>query len=190
MYITYQLSSPSCSTRDVQKSLTLNKTYLSFLEKKENGLLAEKWQDRKSKMTRQKNKRRDRKRELNDSPEIPDRAGDIRHPQPPFGDFIKCSETVREWNILQSTRVNFQIQSNFYIAPLQWTAKYWNTSVQTSNSWFHERKGKNKKTKKRSCLSHKKSLKVLNFHFVHIMMAYCSSKTRHTNDRTLHSFYR
>ena len=40
---TYQLSSPSCSTRGNQKSLTLNEKYLSFLEKsQENGPLAEK----------------------------------------------------------------------------------------------------------------------------------------------------
>ena len=46
-------------------------------------------------MTRQKNKRGDRQRELNDSSEIPDRAGDIRHPQPPFGDCIKYSERMK-----------------------------------------------------------------------------------------------
>ena len=41
-HTTYQLSSPSCSTRAVQKSLTLNGKYLSFLEKsQENGPLAE-----------------------------------------------------------------------------------------------------------------------------------------------------
>ena len=40
---TYQLSSPSCSTRAIQKSPTLNAKYLSFLEKsQENGPLAEK----------------------------------------------------------------------------------------------------------------------------------------------------
>ena len=40
---TYQLSSPSCSTRAIQKSLTLNEKYLSFLEKsQDNGPLAEK----------------------------------------------------------------------------------------------------------------------------------------------------
>jgi len=69
-------SFPSCSTRAIQKSLTLNKKYLSFLEKsQEKGPLAEKLQDRKSKRTRQekKNKRGDRNRESNDSPEIPDR---------------------------------------------------------------------------------------------------------------------
>ena len=57
---TYHLpSSPSCSTRAIQKKLTLDKKYLSFLEKKsqENGPLAEKWQDRKSKRTRQKKTR-------------------------------------------------------------------------------------------------------------------------------------
>ena len=57
-HTTYQLSSPSCSTRAIQKNLTLNEKYLSFLEKsQENGPLAEKWQDRKSKRTRQKRKK-------------------------------------------------------------------------------------------------------------------------------------
>ena len=42
--------------------------------------------DRRSNRTRQKNKRGDSKVESNDSPEIPDRGGDIRHPRPPFGD--------------------------------------------------------------------------------------------------------
>ena len=42
-HTTYQLSSPSCLTRAIQKSLTLNEKYLSFLEKsQENGPLAEK----------------------------------------------------------------------------------------------------------------------------------------------------
>ena len=85
-HTTYQLSSPSCSTKAIQKSLTLNETYWRvFWRKKsqENGPLAEKWQDRKSKRTRQekeenkkkktKSKEWDRKGEPNDSPEIPDR---------------------------------------------------------------------------------------------------------------------
>ena len=41
--------------------------------------------DRKSNRTRQKNKRADSKVESSDSPGIPDRGGDIRHPRPPFG---------------------------------------------------------------------------------------------------------
>ena len=48
-HTTYQLSSPSCSTRAIQSSITLKKKYLCFLErekkrrkKKENGPLAEK----------------------------------------------------------------------------------------------------------------------------------------------------
>ena len=54
-HTTYQISSPRCSTRAIQKSLTLNEIYSSFLEKsQENGPLAEKWQDRKSKRTRRK----------------------------------------------------------------------------------------------------------------------------------------
>ena len=74
-HTTYQLSSPSCSIRAIQKSLTLNEKYLSFLEKKSGGSTISR------KMTRQKeqkdqaekNKRGDRKGESNDSPEIPDR---------------------------------------------------------------------------------------------------------------------
>ena len=57
---TYHLpSSPICSTRAIQKILTLNEKYLSFLEKKspENGPLAEKLQHRKSKRNRQKKTR-------------------------------------------------------------------------------------------------------------------------------------
>ena len=46
--------------------------FKSFLGKNQvNGLLPEKWQDRKSKRTGRKNKRGDRKGESNDSPEIP-----------------------------------------------------------------------------------------------------------------------
>ena len=78
---TYHLPSPSCSTRAIQKSQTLNEKYLRvFWRKKkkkeksqENGPLAEKWQDRKSKRSQGRKKRWDRKGESNDSPEIPDR---------------------------------------------------------------------------------------------------------------------
>ena len=47
-----------------------------FSQKKsqEKGPLAEKWWDKKSKMTRQKNMRGDRKGDSNDSPEIPDKG--------------------------------------------------------------------------------------------------------------------
>ena len=50
-----------------------------------NGPLAQKWQDRKSKRTRQKNKRRDRKGELNDSPKIPDKREISDIPSLPSG---------------------------------------------------------------------------------------------------------
>ena len=58
------------------KSITLDEKCLSFLGEKsqKNGPLAEKGQDRKSKRTRQKKQRGDRKGESNDSPEIPDRG--------------------------------------------------------------------------------------------------------------------
>ena len=45
---TDQLSSPSCSTRAIQKRLTLNEKYLSFLEKKSGDWTISR------KMTRQK----------------------------------------------------------------------------------------------------------------------------------------
>ena len=86
-HTTYQLSSPSCSTRAIQKSLTLNEKYLSFLEKsQENGSLAKRWQDRKSKRTWQKNKQERRQEgESNDSPEIPDRRMISDIPSVPSG---------------------------------------------------------------------------------------------------------
>ena len=60
-HTTYQLSSPSCSTQAIQKSQTRNKKILRVFWKKsqENGPLAEKWQDRKSKRTRQKKTRQE-----------------------------------------------------------------------------------------------------------------------------------
>ena len=50
--------------------------------------------DRKSNSTRKKNMKGDSKVESNDSPGIPDRGGDIRHPWPPFGVQIK-QETIK-----------------------------------------------------------------------------------------------
>ena len=76
-HTTYQLSSPSCSTRAIQKSLTLNEKYLRviFLGKKsEEWTISRKWQASKCKRTRQQNKGGDRKGESNDSPEIPDKS--------------------------------------------------------------------------------------------------------------------
>ena len=68
--------------------LLLKKKCLSFLEREkksqENEPLAEKCQERMSKRTIQKNKRRDSKGESNDSPEIPDRGKDIRNPRLSF----------------------------------------------------------------------------------------------------------
>ena len=56
------------------KPLTKNIWEFSGKKSQENGPLAVKRLDGKSKRTRQKNKRRDRKGESNDSPEIPDRG--------------------------------------------------------------------------------------------------------------------
>ena len=50
----------------------------------ERTISRKKWQDGKSKRTRQKNKRGDRKGDSNDSPEIPDRGQENVHPRPPF----------------------------------------------------------------------------------------------------------
>ena len=75
-HTTYQLSSPSCSTRAIHKSLTLNKKYLRVLLEKsqENGSLAEKWQDEKGRRPRQKKTREEiRKGNQMTSPEISDR---------------------------------------------------------------------------------------------------------------------
>jgi len=52
MAASYQQSS-GCSTRAVQKSLTLNKKYLSFLGGKGESTICRKNDDRKSKRTRQ-----------------------------------------------------------------------------------------------------------------------------------------
>ena len=62
--------------RAIQKSLThisLNEKYLSFPGEKssKNRPTAENWQDGKSKRTRQKNTRGDRKWDSNNIPEIP-----------------------------------------------------------------------------------------------------------------------
>ena len=75
---------------DAQQEHTTNlmKNVWEFSGKsQENGPLAEKWQDRKSKRNRQKKTRGDRKGESNNSPEIPDR-GVLKHPRPPFFSFF------------------------------------------------------------------------------------------------------
>ena len=73
---TYHLPLSCCSTRAIQKSLTLDENIWVFWREKkgqENGPLAgKKRHDRKNKSTRQRNKRGDRKGDYNDSPEIPE----------------------------------------------------------------------------------------------------------------------
>ena len=85
----YQLSSPSCSTRAIQKSLTLNeKNIWEFSGKKVRKMdhysLAEKCQDRKSKRTRQ-----GKKQEIGKGNQMTalrfKTGGRHRHPQPLFG---------------------------------------------------------------------------------------------------------
>ena len=79
-----------------KKSLSRNEKYLkNFLEKVQENEPAgrkKKGQDRKSNRTRQ-NRRGNSKVESNDSPEIPDRGGDIRHHRPPFGAIHKVTNT-------------------------------------------------------------------------------------------------
>ena len=84
----------------------------------ENGPLAEKWQDRKSKRARQKNKRGDRKAESNDSPEIPGRAGDIRHPWLPFR--VKNNNNIA---VDVCRQIGFLVLHSF---PENTTDKHWN----------------------------------------------------------------
>ena len=73
-HTTYQLSSPSCSTRAIQKSLTFNKKYLSFQEKIVRRLDHYQKNDKTEKARGLgRNNKRDMKGESNDSPEIPDR---------------------------------------------------------------------------------------------------------------------
>jgi len=80
-----------------KKSNWSRKMFGSFGEKSpKNGPLAEKWQDRKSRRTREKKKRGDRKREWNDSLESPDRGKELSDiPGLPSGtEQIKCTEPL------------------------------------------------------------------------------------------------
>ena len=90
------------NTKNERKNNQKNcKTGFRIFRKKsqENGLLAEKWQDRKSKTkrTRQKNKRGDRKGESHDSPEIPNRGGTSDIPDLPLELKYRCAETNEHW---------------------------------------------------------------------------------------------
>ena len=72
-HTTYELSSPSCSTRTIQKSLPLNGKYLRIFWNKsqENGPFQKNYKTERAKgLGRKNNKRGDRKGETNDSPEI------------------------------------------------------------------------------------------------------------------------
>ena len=72
--------------------------FLSFLERKKsqkNGPLAEKWQDKKSKRTRQKNERIG-KGESNDSPEVPDRGKKSDSSRLPSGDTLQSLLKTRQ----------------------------------------------------------------------------------------------
>ena len=79
------------TTQQLTLSLKQQKLNNVLDRSQENGSLAEKLWDRKSKRTRQKNKRGVRKGESNDSPEIPDRVGKSEVPGLPSG----CKEGER-----------------------------------------------------------------------------------------------
>ena len=81
------------------------------------------WQDRKSKRTRQKERRQERgikwqpwdsrqgrKGESNDSPEIPD----IRHPWPPFS--FRLGDTFVQWIATLYTDINSSVLVNQYVS--------------------------------------------------------------------------
>ena len=85
----YHWPTSSCWTGALQKKpLSLQKV----LSGKKFGAWAsrQKKKDKKSNRAQQKNKRGDSKVESNDSPGIPDRGGNIRHPQPRFRATGQC----------------------------------------------------------------------------------------------------
>ena len=86
-HTTYQLSSPSRSTRAIQKSQTLNEKYLRIFWKKVRRMDHYQKNDKteRARGLVRKTKRGDRKRESNDSPEIPDRRMTSDIPGLPFG---------------------------------------------------------------------------------------------------------
>ena len=91
VHTTYQLS---CSwwQEPYKKAHLLMRNGGGFSpQSRENGPLPEKWQDTKSKRTRQKNKKGDRKGESNDSPEIPGRMWTSDIPGLPLGMLAKTA---------------------------------------------------------------------------------------------------
>ena len=83
---TYQLSSP----RAIQKSLTLNFFNLRVFWKTVSRIDYQQKNDKTERARGLGRKTRgDRKVESNDSPEIPDNGGGIRHPQPCFGSQLR-----------------------------------------------------------------------------------------------------
>ena len=106
---TYLLSYPSCSTRATQnkKYISHRNILVNILEKKSrvSGPLAEQWQDKKGKRTRQREKKMssgDRKWEPNEIPGIPD----IRYPWPPFGMTRKKEAIIRSYQLPLMSGVN------------------------------------------------------------------------------------
>ena len=98
-HTTYQLSSPSCSTRAIQKSLTLNKNCLRVFWKKVRRMDHKQKNDRteRARGLGRKNKRGDRKGESNDSPEIPGKrtTSDITICQLPLRFFFSMTTLER-----------------------------------------------------------------------------------------------
>ena len=84
-HITYQLSSLGCSTRAIQKSIILNDKYLSFLEKSWRTDHKQKNDTTERAKGLGRKRKKDRKGESNDSPEIPDRRETSDIPGIPSG---------------------------------------------------------------------------------------------------------
>ena len=82
-HTTYQLSFRSCSTRAIQKSLTLTEKYLRVYWRMDHE--QRNYKTERARRLGRKNKRGDRKGESNDSPEIPDMRGTSDIPGLPFG---------------------------------------------------------------------------------------------------------
>ena len=96
-HTTYQLASPSCSTRAIQKSLTLNEKYLRVFWKKEDCTVSRKMTERARGLGREKIEETGKGNQMTALRfQI---GGDIRHPRPPFGvrwEPFQCFIIVRD----------------------------------------------------------------------------------------------
>ena len=132
-HTTYQLSSPSCSTRAIQKSLTLNEKYLRVFWKKVRRMDHEQKND---KTARARGLRRNKQEEIgNNIPEIPDRRMTSDIPGLPLGP-TKCKigrltdNTMCKWG-------------DHWCGVCSWENKYtvciwednWYTIIQLGSNW-------------------------------------------------------